>query len=77
MFIETITKRQTHTCIDVTPNVEYCFRVLEQAISELPEGDTKTASEKALDYLLKTAEGKEQIYDGAHCNYRIVIPPWI
>ena len=58
----------------VTPNVKYCLKFLKKAVNNLPEADQEEAK-RAIKYLADTAAGKAQIYQGAHCNFKKVIPP--
>jgi len=53
--------------IEVTPNVQKCLEILKEAVKSLPEGDLKTKTEAALEYLDRTAKGEPQPMGGITC----------
>ena len=62
--------------ISVTPNVEYSLKILEKAVKELPEGETKKNAKGAIQYLLKSAQGEKQPGRGQECPTPVrVFPP--
>lgn len=60
----------------VTNNVNYCLDTLKKAVAKIPDEKEKKAAQDAVKYLIDTSKGKEQLYRGKHCNYKVVIPPW-
>ena len=62
--------------IQVTPNVKYCLKLMEMAVKGLPNSDLKSSCQSALEYLLTTAKGVPQHYNGEDCNWRVIIPHW-
>jgi len=61
--------------IEVTPNVQKCLEILQDAVKSLPEGDLKTKAEAALEYLDRTAKGEPQPLDGRSCpTDKAIIP---
>ncbi|MCK4835965.1 MAG: hypothetical protein KAT17_04975 [Candidatus Aminicenantes bacterium] len=61
--------------ITVTPNVNYCLKVLKKAADALPPGDQKKEAKDALNYLVDTSKGVAQLRRGADCNWARIIPP--
>jgi hypothetical protein len=59
----------------VTKNVEYCLKTLKKAVNNLPDSAEQKTAKDAINYLIDTAAGKVQMYKGAHCNHKKVIPP--
>ena len=58
--------------IKVTPNVEHCLKIFEDAIGSAPEGEKKDEAISALDYLRKAAEGEEKELVGWDCPFKFV-----
>jgi len=61
--------------ISVTKNVSYALEVLEKALKELPEGETKEKANGAIGYLLKAATGEKQPQRGQECIRPVKVWP--
>jgi len=53
--------------IEVTPNLEKCLEVLEEAIQELSSGELKDKAEGAIEYMSRTFQGEPQPLEGRAC----------
>jgi len=61
--------------IEVSPNVQKCLEILQDAVKSLPEGDLKTKAEAAVEYLDRTAKGEPQPMEGRVCpTNKLIIP---
>jgi hypothetical protein len=61
--------------IIVTQNVEYSLKILEKAVKEMSEGETKEHAKGAIEYLLRAASGEEQLAGGDECPAPLIIFP--
>lgn len=60
--------------IRVTPNIQKCLEVLQEAVKSMPAGDMKERAEGALDYLSRTFKGEHQPMKGRNCPpHRLVV----
>lgn len=53
--------------IRVTPNVQKCLKIFQEATKSLPPGDLKTRAEGAGKYLSRTFKGEPQPRRGRLC----------
>jgi len=61
--------------VRVTPNMQKCLKIMDEAVRALPKGDLKKRAKAAVDYMSRTFEGKPQPMRGVLCPPNILIVP--
>lgn len=62
--------------IRVTPNMQRCLKILEEAVRSLPPGDLKKRAKGAVGYMSRTFKGEPQPKKGRICPSGLpIIPP--